>query len=309
MKSYSTISGQNLYGGNLENLKNSDAVIIFGTRVNSDSPIVKYHLNMASKHEKARVCYMHPIEDKSIQNIVTQFIKYESNTEEGVVALLAYTLLNDRDVPKEVRELLGELDIGNISADTNIGEEELEQLAKSFLKRKRFSLVVGADLYTSPRAENIAKYIALLERYFNFNLIVIPPATNGLGVSLICDLDDEVEGYTIGYNAKGDFNLSALGGGDLDMPSLIQQEGTTTTIDKRVVPLNVAMEYSGYILNDIANALGLKSEWTIDYTSRLPEKSGFRAMEFDTLPDYFEPTGEEKRGYILEPISTKADGV
>ncbi len=145
---------------------------------------------------------MHPIEDINIKNIVTQFIKYEPNTEEGVIALLAYTLLRDKNLHSDIKELLDELDIGNISADTNIGEEELEQLVKSFEKRREFSLVVGADLYRSSRADSIAKYIALLERYFNFNLIVIPPATNGLGVSLICDLDDEVEGYTIGYNVE-----------------------------------------------------------------------------------------------------------
>jgi len=115
---------------------------------------------------------------------------------------------------------------------------------------------------------------------------------------LICDLDDEVEGYTIGYNVKGDFTLSALGGGDLDMPSLIQQEGTTTSIDKRVVSLNVAVDYGGYTLNDIANALGLKSEWTVDYTSRLPENRGFRAVEFDALPNHFE-LQERRRGAIF----------
>ena len=308
IRAYSTISGSSLYSGNLKNLKSSDAIIVFGTRVNSDSPITKYHINMASKHKKARVCYMHPIEDRDIQNIVTQFIKYEPNTEEGVVALLAYTLLRDKNIPKEVKELLDELDIGNLSADTNIGEEELEQLSKSFEKRRKFSLVVGADLYTNPRAENIAKYIALLEKYFNFNLIVIPPATNGLGVSLICDLDDEVEGFTIGYNAKGDFTLSALGDGDLDMPSLIQQEGTITSIDKRVVPLNMALEYGGYILNDISNALGIKSRWTVDYTKELPESRGFRAVEFDSLPNYYDITGRENRGYLLEPILIEADG-
>ncbi len=92
------------------------------------------------------------------------------------------------------------------------------------------------------------------------------------------------------------------------------REGETNgphQIDKRVVPLNVAVDYGGYTLNDIANALGLKSEWTVDYTSRLPENRnrGFRGVEFDALPNHFELTGEEKRGYILEPISTKIDGV
>jgi len=307
MQSYSSVSGESLYGGTLERLKESEVIVVFGTRVNDDSPITKYHINMASKHKRAKVCYMHPIEDLSLVNIVTQFIKYEPNTEEGVVALLAYTLLKSKDIPNEIRELLEDLDIGNLSADTNIGEEELEELLRAFYKREKFSLVVGADLYTNKRAESIAKYIALLEKYFNFNLIVIPPATNGLGVSLICDLDDEVKGFTIGYNAKGDFTLSALGDGDLDMPALNQQEGTITSINKRVVPLNVALDYGGYVLNDIANELGLSAEWTIDYTKELPEDKGFRAIEFDMLPDYYEITGKENRGYILESVSREVN--
>ncbi len=124
MRAYSTISGKNLYGGDLKRLKSSDAIVVFGTKLNDDSPITKYSINMASKHKKARVVYMHPIEDRAIQNIVTQFIKYEPNSEEGVVALLTYTLLRDKNLPSDVKELLDELDIGNISADTNVGRRK-----------------------------------------------------------------------------------------------------------------------------------------------------------------------------------------
>jgi len=122
---------------------------------------------------------------------------------------------------------------------------------------------------------------------------------------LICDLDDEAAGYTIGYNAEGDFVLSALGGGDLDMPALNQQEGTFTSLDKRVVPTHVALPYGGYVLNDIMSALGLKKRYTIDYTSELPVKKGFSTIEFDALPDYFDITGEEHRGYLLSSFKTE----
>ncbi len=57
MSAYSSISGKSLYGGDLKTLKKSDAIVVFGTRVNDDSPITKYHINMASKHKKARVVY------------------------------------------------------------------------------------------------------------------------------------------------------------------------------------------------------------------------------------------------------------
>ncbi len=300
MQSYSTITGKNLYNGTLKELSESRAVIILGSKVNDDSPVVKYHINMASKWHRARVAYMHPLEDREMQSIVTQFIKYEAGSEEGAAALLADTLLKDIEVPKAIRSFLDDLDIGNLSAESNIGEEELEALSRSLIKKSGFSLVVGSDLYAHPRAEHIAKLVALLEEYAGFNVICVPPAGNAMGISLICDLDDEVEGKTVGYNTPADFTLSALGDGDLDMPSMNQQEGTLTTIDKRVVPINVALPYGGYVLNDIANTLGLDAEYTIEYTKALPVEKGFEAIEFDALPDYFDSVGNENRGYLLK---------
>jgi NADH-quinone oxidoreductase subunit G len=300
MKAYSEVTGKALYGGSLEQLSKSRAVIVMGTRINDDAPIVKYHINMASKWNRARVAYMHPIEDSEMKNIVTQFIKYEAGSEEGVIALLAETLLKDIELPSDIRFILDDLDIGNLSAESNVGEEELEALAKSLVKKVGFSLVVGSDLYAHPRAKNIAKMVALLEKYAGFNVLCIPPAGNGMGISLICDLDDEIKGSTIGYNVKGDFTLSALGNGDLDMPSFTQQEGTLTSMAKRVTAMNVVLPYGGYVLNDVANSIGLNAEYTIDYTKALPIEKGFNAVEFDSLSDYFDANGNEHRGYLLE---------
>jgi NADH-quinone oxidoreductase subunit G len=80
-----------------------------------------------------------------------------------------------------------------------------------------------------------------------------------------------------------------------------------TTNDKRVVPMNVALPYGGYVLNDIANALGLEAEYTIEYTKALPVEKGFQTQEFDALPDYFDTVGTEHRGYLLEERETSVD--
>jgi len=299
MQAYAEVTGKALYTGTLKGISESKAVIVLGSKIYDDSPTVKYHINMASKWHSARVAYMHPLEDPEMKNIVTQFIKYEAGAEEGVSALLAETLLREVEVPEAAKTFLADLDIGNLSAESNVGEEELEVLRKSLIKKSGFSLVVGSDLYAHPRAAQIAKVLALLEKYADFNVVCVPPAGNAMGVSLICDLDDESEGKTVGYNAAADFTLSALGGGDLDMPALNQQEGTLTTNDKRVVPMNVALPYGGYVLNDIANALGLNAEYTIEYTRALPADKGFEAEAFDSLPDYFDTVGREHRGYLL----------
>ncbi len=305
LKAYSSVSGATLYSGDLNSIKDAEGIVVFGTRINDDNPMVKYHITMASKRNRARVAYLHPIEDNSISNIVTQFIKYEAGSEEGVVALLANALLNGHNISDEMKNFLNDLDIGNLSAESSIGEEELEYLVKSIDKKQRFTIVAGSDLYNHPRATQIAKILGAIEKYSNFSLVIVPPATNALGVSLICSLDEKTEGYTIGYNAKGDFKLSSLGIGDMDIPALNQQEGTLTNIDKRVVPTNAAVSYQGYVLNDISNKLGLEAKYTIDYTSMLPVKAGFKIKAFDSLPDYFDNSGIEHRGYLLDVKSVK----
>jgi len=307
MKAYASITGKSLYSGTLKAISDSTAIIIFGTKIYDDAPTVKYHVNMASKWNRARVAYMHPLEDAEMKNIVTQFIKYEAGSEEGVAALLVEMLLRESNLPEKVTKFLSDLDIGQLSAESNVGEEELELLRKSMLKKSGFSLIVGADLYAHPRAEQIAKILALVEKYTDFNVVCVPPAGNAIGVSLICDLDDEATGTTVGYNVDADFTLSALGHGDLDMPALNQQEGTLTTNDKRVVPMNVAQPYGGYVLNDIANALGLDANYTIEYTKALPIEKGFQAVEFDALPDYFDTVGTEHRGYLLAMCEVSVD--
>jgi len=87
------------------------------------------------------------------------------------------------------------------------------------------------------------------------------------------------------------------------MPAINQQEGTLTSINKRVNPTNAALSYGGYTLNDIANALGLSAENTIDYTLELGNVTGFEAIAFDDLPDYYTNAGEEIRGFGLTSTS------
>ncbi len=300
LKAYQAASGRRFWSGSLKDISKSDVVISFATRVKDDTPMVKNHIAMAVKRNKARVIYMHPIEDAAIQNLVTRFVKYEPGSEEGVAALLLELLTRESDLPELLKSYIEELDIGNLSGESSVSEEELDAIKGDFWKRKRFTLIVGEDIFNHPRVENIAKIIAAIEKFSNFKVVIVPPNGNSLGISLICDLSSGNEGYSVGYNCEADFSLSALGGGDLDMPALNQQEGTITTIDKRVVRLHVALGYDGYILNDIAKALGVGSEYTIDQTQELPKEAGFRGIAFDDLEIGFSITGEDIRGYALE---------
>jgi NADH-quinone oxidoreductase subunit G len=118
---------------------------------------------------------------------------------------------------------------------------------------------------------------------------------------LICDLDSNINGKTIGYNELGDFVISNNGSGDLQIPALNQQEGTFVDLSKKVINTNVALNFDGYCLNDLVNDfLEYKVKYTIDYTSSLPLDKGFKAIEFCELENGYNKYGEDLRGYYLE---------
>jgi len=339
---FSKQSGHMLFEGDLKTIKSSNFIVCVGSAVKTDSPNTGYAFNNALTMNKGAGLYFHPVGDPVVQGYAKNLLQIEHKigSEEAILYLLIDLFVKKDELSNEITEILNSFkEVKKIKQKKTVTKKEIidgeekeikeeieeevevqtnklyeiiglpdnfdEKLDKFLLKKDKFSLILGEDLYTHKRAKNIALLAGLIERYSDFNVVIIPPQTNSLGVSLICDLDFEEGDYTIGYNVKGDFTLSALGDGDLDIPALNQQEGTFVNIDKRVVPTNAAVAYGGYTLNDIANKLGLKAEYTINYTKELPKSKGFKEIEFDDLPNYFDNAGNEHRGYLLENKSRR----
>jgi len=310
MSAYSSISGKIGFGGSLDAVCQSDGIIVLGGRITTDNPVVRYSVTTAARHNGAKVVYMHPMEDDLLQNVVTQFVKYEVGTEEGVVAMLAKTLLEGCDLSEETQAFFDGLDEGYLCAESNVGDEEYAHITKSFIRAKRKTLVIGSDVITHKRASNIARLCAMIETYTEFSVVVIPVNVNTIGVSLICELDVDNGGEdVVGYNAAGDYTMGSIGDVNLTLPSLNSQEGTFVSINHQVLPTNVAVAYEGYTLNDLASSLGVMSDNTIDYTSKLPLSKGFNGKSFDDLGNFYSALGEDNRGYILENMDVKAEGV
>ena len=303
MKAYSSISGKLHDSASLDAVKQADGAIVIGSRIATDNPGVRYALTTASRHNGAKIVYAHPLEDALMKNTATQLMKYEAGSEEGVMALIANELLKDVELDESEKAFFDGLDIGYLSAESNIGEEELTLMTKSFSRAENRVLIMGSDIFAHKRSQNIAKLAAMIEKYTSFSLLVVPTEVNTVGVSLICELDeDDTLENVVGYNAEGNFVISSLDDSDLAVPALNQQEGTVVSIDKRVLPLNSALSFDGYNLNDIANEFALKKENTIDYTSELKSASGFKAIAFDDLENFLTPLGEEQRGYLLDEV-------
>jgi len=310
MDAYASISGKKHYSATLEAVKQADGIIVIGSMIATDNPAVRYAITTAAKHNGAKIIYAHPIEDVLMQNTITQFLKYEVGTEEGVMALLAKYLLENVELSYEEKAFFDDLDDGYLSAETNIGEEEFTLMMKSLTRTKNRVLVVGNDLIAHKEAQNIAKLAAVIEKYTDISVLVVPRDVNTLGVSLTCKLDndDNTLENVVGYNDKGSFVISSLRKADLAAPALNQQEGTFVSIDNRVVPTNSALAFGGYELLDLAKVFGIGKKDTIDFTKELPVENGFKAVEFDLLENFLAPLGEDIRGYLLDEVEVDMNG-
>ena len=205
-----------------------------------------------------------------------------------------------KKVSKEVEYTYTKL-LDSIGAD----EKLLETIETMLLKKDTYSIIIGEDCIRHPDATKIATLAAYIEKYTSFKVIITPTQTNTLGVSEICDLDEIASGKTVGYNVSADFQLSALGDGDLDMPPLNQQEGTFVNIDKNLVPTNAAIQYDGYVLNDIANEiLDYNVIHTIEYTAEI-----FSGIKFDDLDNHFTNDRVEHRGYPITINDTQIEEI
>lgn len=82
----------------------------------------------------------------------TQQINYEIGTEEGVILLLAHQLCTRPS--EKLKKIFEEIDLGYLSAESNIGEEELEEISR-FAQHEDLSLILTQDFLAHPMSTNI----------------------------------------------------------------------------------------------------------------------------------------------------------
>lgn len=315
LNAYSDASGKSLYGSDFKELMNSDFIISVGSILRKDNPNARYVFNNVQKMNKGAGLYFHPIGDTLIPTFgkSIETFTHKVGLEEAVCYLILDLFAPKDKLSDEVKDYIESFKDGDNNGLVELLGKDSAKFKASFDKmmgkKSSFGLMVGEDFFYHEKSENLAKLIALIEEVTPLKVAFIPPKSNALGVSLICELDDEATGYTIGYNENGDFKLSALGDGDLDIPALNQQEGTLTNMNKKVVPTNSALEYNGYELNDIMKALFDVPRLAIDWTAYLPVDKGFMSHEFDSLPNHYTNAGVELRGYSLVKFTREVNEI
>lgn len=120
-----------------------------------------------------------------------QCLRYEVGTEFGVSWLLAYMLfpLLNRNNPttKMLESNLETIDIGYLASETNLAEEELDNIAQH-VNNKHLGIVLGEELALHPHAQDIAKLCGILAMS-NAIDVIIPQLKDSIHTHIAPDLE------------------------------------------------------------------------------------------------------------------------
>lgn len=156
----------NIIQTDLSSLAQSDFVLVLG------EPLF---LNKALQEALAKcegyIAYMNPMDYKSDAIKFSQYSKYEVGSEEGICALLLEFFA--QKCSSEVQVFIDDLDVGYLSAESSVGEEEFEQMQTAYNQATTPTLVVSTDLFGHNNAENIMKLLHALNQYSQFVVTVL----------------------------------------------------------------------------------------------------------------------------------------
>lgn len=145
--------------------KDNDLIIVVGTLLSRSDKKTAEEISTCVEKEGASLIYLFTMEEKALHEQTAFFSRYEAGSEEGVFALLAKALLSNTTLPQALQTYFESLDDGYLSAESNIGEEEIEEIQFIYEQNARVVLVLGDDLYAHPQANNIAHLAGLLASF------------------------------------------------------------------------------------------------------------------------------------------------
>ncbi|MDD3462007.1 MAG: hypothetical protein PHW07_00010 [Sulfurospirillaceae bacterium] len=140
--------------------KDSDCIIVLGTMLSRDNKELLDEV-LQAQNNGAKIAYLFTMEDGLLCDKATFFSRYETGSEEGVLGMLAKALCFETLEDGKLKEYFEELDEGYISAESNIGEEEIEEIASLCNNSKNPMLIVGEDIFAHKRVDNIAMLVSV----------------------------------------------------------------------------------------------------------------------------------------------------
>ncbi len=149
----------------------SDYILSIGTFLSFNNEDLKSTIVQTIKKNEASFIYLNPIDNFDLKKYYSKLTKYEVGSEEGIVALLLYTFV--RSSNERIQTYIEDLDIGYISAESSAGEEEFEEMYEMSLSKKNKIIILGEDIFTHARIDNIIKICSLIQKYSDFNIVCL----------------------------------------------------------------------------------------------------------------------------------------
>lgn len=143
--------------------KDADLILVMGALPSRHDQALVLEIETCVK-EGVKLVYLSTMEDAILTPMSTFFSRYEVGSEEGVWALLAKSFLSE-NMPKAYASYFEALDEGYVSAESNIGEEEIEEIHALYEDAKNVVLILNNDVTVHPRAKNIARFAGLIASF------------------------------------------------------------------------------------------------------------------------------------------------
>lgn len=200
-----------------EIIAKSDYIITFGSFLARDNVEIQESIIKAIAKNNAEFIYLHPIDNIDLKMYYTQFIKYEVGSEEGVASLLLDTFVKQSD--EKVQAYIDDLDIGYISAESSAGEEEFEEALEKAEDKTEKTLIIGRDVFSHERVENIVKILTVIRKYSDLNIVALDPEYNSILNEVLDENLEEVEELhsyngTVVYRVYEEEDISTLIGSE-----------------------------------------------------------------------------------------------
>ncbi|WP_104691896.1 NADH-quinone oxidoreductase subunit G [Helicobacter heilmannii] len=337
----------------LKDLKSSGCVLSLGSRLKNENPLLRYALANALKVNKGTsFVYAHPLEDLALEKMSRSVVPVCHSVGAEEIILGAFLLALGVSSPSleslkasvvvepgsaETAETIEPAEVAQgIEGETKpepkkaepkppvyamlenakLDSSTYEKIKALMEKAPSVALLIGPEIYTHPKAKNIALMLQEASNLEKLKIFLIPPSANALGIVSLCTLEkDSHAGPSVGVRAKGDFVLDsdcvdmqgvAHHQVDFILPSFNQMEATMVNLEGRVLPLRPALAYEGLDFADIAQHFGFYGETLAEYTHELPQEKGFLGVAYDDLSNFYANDKSNHRGYKLQTSPSPA---
>ncbi|MCX2717286.1 hypothetical protein OQH61_06000 [Helicobacter sp. MIT 21-1697] len=215
------------------------------------------------KNPNTPLFILHPLFAPCNPSSQSHTLRYEIGTEFGVVWLLAYILApllkKQSDNISKLKDKLKNLDVGFLSSETNLSEEELEQIREILCSSSSVGIVLGEELATHPHTQDIALVLGILGTSNKIEFImpqlknpIMPHSTHIENTTLsVCEELPESNGHFI-YILPSNISMPILKTPPLFAPALKlnNQQKVVLKFESQHIP--TSCEYDSTLKGTIA---------------------------------------------------------